>query len=107
MPEFVKVASVSDLPPGKVTPIAVGDKMIALCNVGGTFYALDNVCLHRDGPLGEGYLDGEKLECPWHGWTYDVRTGQPDHPGGHSVSAYEVRVEGDDVLVGWLMRPSS
>jgi len=47
------------------------------------------------------------ITCPWHGWTFDVRTGQPDHPGGHSISAYEVRIESEDVLVGWLRRPAT
>ena len=99
MPEFVKVASVSDLPPGKVTQIAVGDKMIALCNVDGTFYALDNVCLHRGGPLGEGYLDGDKLECPWHAWTFNVKTGALTFNPREKVLTYEVKIEGSDILV--------
>src|SRR3972149_2028417 len=99
MPTFVKVANVTDLPPGKARQFTVGEKMIALCNVSGTFYALDNVCLHRGGPLGEGYLDGEKLECPWHGWQYDVKTGAGGKSPDMKVASYEVKVEGSDVLV--------
>ena len=99
MPEFVKVAAVSDLPPGKAKSITVGEKMIALCNVDGTFYALDNVCLHRGGPLGEGYLDGDKLECPWHGWQFEVKTGCVSFNRKEKIPTYEVKVEGSDVLV--------
>jgi len=99
MAEFVKVANISDLPPGKVKSIAVGEKMIALCNVGGTFYALDNVCIHRGGPLGEGYLDGEKLECPWHGWQFEVKTGCVTFNPREKIPTYEVKIEGSDVLV--------
>lgn len=99
MPQFIKVAAISDLPPGKVMPVTVNDKMIALCNVAGTFYALDNVCLHRGGPLGEGYLDGEKLECPWHGWTFDVKTGAVTFNPREKVPTYPVKIEGDNILV--------
>ncbi|MBI2820095.1 MAG: non-heme iron oxygenase ferredoxin subunit [Acidobacteria bacterium] len=99
MPTFVRVASVSDLPPGKVKSITVGEKMIALCNVEGTFYALDNVCIHRGGPLGEGYLDGEKLECPWHGWQFEVKTGCVTFNPREKIPTYEVKVEGPDILV--------
>ena len=99
MAEFVKVAAVSDLPPGKVTQVAVGERMIAICNVDGTFYALDNVCVHRGGPLGEGYLDGDKLECPWHGWQFDVKTGCIAFNSREKVPTYEVKVDGSDILV--------
>ena len=99
MPEFVKVAAVTDLPPGKVKSITVGERMIALCNVEGTFYALDNVCIHRGGPLGEGYLDGDKLECPWHGWQFEVKTGCVAFNRKEKIPTYEVRIEGPDVLV--------
>ena len=99
MPEFVKVAAIADLAPGKVKQITVGDKMIALCNVDGTFYALDNVCIHRGGPLGEGYLEGEKLECPWHAWQFNVKTGCLVFNSRERVATYEVKIEGSDVLV--------
>ena len=99
MADFVRVAAVSEVEPGKVKPITVNGKTIALCNVGGTFYALDNVCVHRGGPLGEGHLDGNKLECPWHGWQYDVTTGTLAMDPGTKVPTFEVKVEGSDVLV--------
>jgi len=99
MPTFVKVAVVSDVAPGNMKEITVNDKTIALCNLDGKFYALDNICLHRGGPLGQGYLDGEKVECPWHGWQYDVKTGATVMNPGMQVATYEVKVEGSDVLV--------
>src|ERR1017187_5397708 len=99
MADFVRVAAVSEVEPGKVKQITVNGKTIALCNVGGTFYALDNVCVHRGGPLGEGYLDGDKVECPWHGWKYDVKTGTLAMDPGTKVATFEVKVEGSDVLV--------
>ncbi len=99
MAEFVRVASVSDVPPGKVVEVAANGKSIALCNVAGTFYALDNVCIHRGGPLGEGYLAGEKVECPWHGWRFDVKTGMTNANPGMKAATYEVKIEGNDVLI--------
>jgi len=105
MPKFVKVAKVHEIPPGTgKMVIGLFDKPIALFNVDGAFYAINQICPHRGGPLAEGSLQGSVVACPWHGWTFDVRTGKPDHPGGHSVSAYEVRVERDEIHVGWLKR---
>ena len=99
MAEFVKVAEVAEVAPGGVKQVTANRKTIALCNVGGQFYALDNECVHRGGPLGEGYLDGEKLECPWHAWQYDVHTGVVTMNPGAKVPTYPVKVEGSAVLV--------
>ena len=99
MPAFVRVAAVSEVAPGKVIQVNANGKALALCNVAGTFYALDNVCAHRGGPLGEGYMEGDQVECPWHGWHFDVKTGcMPMNPGTR-VPTYEVKVEGPDVMV--------
>ncbi len=99
MPTFVKVAAVAEVESGKVKTVNANGKTLALCNVEGTFYALDNVCLHRSGPLGEGVLDGHKLECPWHSWQYDVKTGAVVMNPSMKVPTYEVKIEGVDVLV--------
>jgi nitrite reductase/ring-hydroxylating ferredoxin subunit len=106
-PPFVKVATTEEIPEGSIRHILVHDKPMALCNVEGQFYAVNAVCPHMGGPLACGRLKGFVIACPWHGWTFDVRTGLPDHPGGHSISAYEVKMEGQDVLVGWLRRPGN
>lgn len=106
-PPLVKMAEVSEIPAGTVKHILVHDKPMALCNVEGSFYAINAICAHMGGPLSNGQLDGCVISCPWHGWTYDVRTGLADHPGGHSISAYEVRVDGNEIWVGWLKRSPS
>jgi nitrite reductase/ring-hydroxylating ferredoxin subunit len=104
-PNFIKVARVDELPAGH-GKLVMGpfEKPIALFNVGDRFYAINYICPHMGGPLGEGKLTGYVVACPWHGWTFDVRTGLPDHPGGHLVSAYEVKVEGNDIFIGWLKK---
>ena len=99
MPEFVKAAKVSDIPPGDARVVSVAGREIALCNVEGTFYAVDNTCPHRGGPLGEGFIDGTRLTCPWHGWQYDLTTGQNVLPLSAGVTCFAARIEGDDVLV--------
>ena len=99
MPEFLNAAKVSELKPGSAKVIEAGGKTIALCHAEGKFYALDNTCLHRGGPVGEGFIDGELITCPWHGWQYDVKTGQSTMNPGAKLACYETRIEGDDILV--------
>jgi nitrite reductase (NADH) small subunit len=98
MSTFSKACAVSDLAPGTAKLVAVDGKDIALFNVDGTFYALDNECPHRGGPLGEGDLEGCIVTCPWHAWQYDVRTGE-SITDDLKVARYDVKVEGGDVLV--------
>ena len=99
MADYVKVLSTSDLAEGQGKVVQAGDKAIAVFNVGGTVYAIDNTCLHRGGPLGEGELEGSVVTCPWHMWEYDVRTGEK--VGAPTVKAvtYPVQVEGPDIKV--------
>jgi 3-phenylpropionate/trans-cinnamate dioxygenase ferredoxin component len=99
MTDFVKVANLSELAPGSCKAIDVAGTMIALFNVGGTVYALDNTCLHQGGPLGEGTLEGDVVTCPWHMWDYNVRTGEKVGSPSLKVASYEVRVEGDEIKV--------
>ena len=98
MSTFSKACAVSDVAPGAAKLVAVDGKEIALFNVDGTFYALDNECPHRGGPLGEGDLEGCIVTCPWHAWQYDVRTGE-SITDDLKVARYDVKVEGGDVLV--------
>jgi nitrite reductase (NADH) small subunit len=95
----IPVAIRSDVQPGACRSIDVEGIGIALFNVGGTIYALDNTCPHAGGPLGEGTLNGVLVECPWHGWRYDVRTGErPENPD-FKVACFPVSVEGEVILV--------
>lgn len=70
------VANVADVPPGRGIEAVAGDRIVALFNVEGEFFALDGVCPHQGGPLGKGDLQGCILTCPWHGWQFDVRSGE-------------------------------
>jgi nitrite reductase/ring-hydroxylating ferredoxin subunit len=99
MADFVRIASKMEIPAGEARLFEVNGRQIAVFNTRKGFHAIDNVCRHQGGPLAEGELDGNVVTCPWHGWTYDVTTGvSPDDPDC-SVDRFEVRVEGDDVLV--------
>lgn len=99
MPQFVKAAKTSDLRPGEARAVEIAGKPLALCHVEGRVYAVDNTCLHRGGPLGEGFMDGATLTCPWHGWQYDVTTGACRNNPAARLATYETRIEGDDILV--------
>ncbi len=97
---LVTVARVDEVPPGTVKSVTAGDEPIALANCDGSFYATQGTCLHLEGPLGEGMLDeGCLLRCPWHGWTYDVRTGKNDFDLAIELRTYEVQVEDGEVKV--------
>src|SRR6058998_1637899 len=100
MGSFVRVAAVTDLQPGQGKVVEAGGQQIALFNCGGTFYAIDNTCLHRGGPLGEGMLEETMVTCPWHAWTYDVTTGVNTIDPNVRVKTYPVKVEGPNVYVG-------
>ena len=95
----VRVASKAEIPVGGSKVVEAGGKTIALFNSGGMFYAIDNTCVHRGGPLGEGNLTGTTVTCPWHGWEYDVASGVCQTDPSTKVQAFSVKVEGDDVLV--------
>ncbi len=99
MPDFVRVAGTTDLAPGTGTVAEISGQAIAVFNLDGTFYAFDNTCVHRGGPLGEGELEGEAVTCPWHGWQYNVKTGACINNPSASVKTYQVKVEGEDIKV--------
>lgn len=95
----VPVCRTDELAPGSVRHVKVGKRDIAVVRTAeGQVFALSNLCRHAFGPLGEGYLDGYTLICPWHGWRYDVRDGTTDHPNA-DVRTYPARVFGGEVLV--------
>jgi nitrite reductase (NADH) small subunit len=100
MSEFVKLATTAELPPaGEAREFEVGDRMICVANTGDGYSAMDNVCVHRGGPLGQGVVDGNKIVCPWHGWTFDVNTGAAMHDASARVHVFPLKIEGEDVLV--------
>ena len=94
----VKVAEVGDLAVGEGRVVETEGRTLALFNVDGTFYAIDNTCPHRGGPLGEGEIEGRVVTCPWHSWQYDVSTGE-SLTDDLKVACYPVKVEGDAVLL--------
>jgi 3-phenylpropionate/trans-cinnamate dioxygenase ferredoxin subunit len=100
MADFVRVASVGEFAdPGREI-VEVEDRLVALFHVGGKFYAIDDVCTHDGGPLGEGELDGFAVACPRHGAKFDIRDGRAlTMPATQPTVAHEVKVEGDDVFV--------
>jgi 3-phenylpropionate/trans-cinnamate dioxygenase ferredoxin subunit len=100
MSEFMKVAKVAGIPdPGKQL-VEVDDRLIVLFHVDGKFYAIDDVCTHDGGPLGEGELRGYDIACPRHGAKFDIRDGRHlTMPATEDTVAHEVKVDGDDVYV--------
>jgi nitrite reductase/ring-hydroxylating ferredoxin subunit len=99
MADFLKAIPLADLPSGQCTEVVVGGKPVALFNVEGRVFATSNVCLHRGGPLGQGMLSGHEVMCPWHAWTWDVRSGENTANPSLRIPSYEVKMEGGDVLV--------
>jgi nitrite reductase/ring-hydroxylating ferredoxin subunit len=95
----VRLAAVEDVPVGQGRVVEAEGKDLALFNVEGTFYALDNACAHRGGPLGEGDLEGRIVLCPWHAWRWDVTTGANANNPAVKMPCYAVVVDGDDVFV--------
>ena len=92
--------ALADLTPGRPTLVQAGATRVVLVRVGDHVHALGDVCAHRGGPLSGGKLSGMRLACPWHGWMYDVRTGECVLPGrGHRVASYAARVEAGEVWV--------
>lgn len=102
---FVPVAAVSDVAPGRATTIRLAGREIALFNVAGRFYALDNTCPHQGGPLAEGWTDDDSVTCPWHAWTFSLRDGQLTLGSHARVDTFEVRVQDDVVWVDPTPRP--
>lgn len=97
---FERAAATSDLPSGSVRVFQVNGRSIALANLNGTYYAVDNLCTHDNGPLGEGSLVDGDIECPRHGARFDVQTGAVRAlPAVRPVRTYPVQVEGDEVRV--------
>ena len=97
---FVKAARVSDIPPGRVRVVELEEEDVTLCNVDGEIYAIMNVCTHDGGPLGDGYLLGDEIECPRHGARFNVRTGEVKTlPAIIPIPTFKVKIEGDEIWI--------
>ena len=96
---MTKVARLADLPPDSTREVMVGERVFALCNTGGRLSALDGLCPHHGGPLGQGNVEDGRVICPWHMWEFDCRTGEFDRNSDLKLETYPVEVRGDDVFI--------
>ncbi|MEW6322300.1 MAG: Rieske 2Fe-2S domain-containing protein [Acidobacteriota bacterium] len=96
---FVPVGSLADFPAGAGRMVVVEGRHVAVFRLDDGLHAIDNLCLHRGGPLCDGPLEGGIVTCPWHGWSYDVRTGTLVQDGSVGVSRHEVCIDGDAVRI--------
>jgi nitrite reductase (NADH) small subunit len=96
---FLRASKKEEVPPGTIREFQLDGKTVAVANFDGKFFAINNVCLHRGGPLGQGELAGKTVTCPWHGWQYDVTTGKVVMNPAVGVECYPVELRGDDLFV--------
>lgn len=98
--KWVRLCGIAEAPPpGEVTEAEAEGVAVCLINLGGELSALDNWCPHRRGPLGQGWLERDCVVCPWHSWTFHVKTGEAEFPPNEKVEVFPLRVEDDDVLI--------
>jgi nitrite reductase/ring-hydroxylating ferredoxin subunit len=98
--KLIRAAALADVAPGVPRLVDADGTRVVLVRIGDQIHAIGDTCSHQGGPLSDGKLSGTRLACPWHGWMYDVRTGQCLFPGrGAAVPSYPVRVDGDTVVV--------
>jgi nitrite reductase (NADH) small subunit len=99
MTDFLDIAGTSEIPPGRVRAVKAEGRTIALYHTRHGFFASDNTCPHRGGPLAEGDIIGNEIVCPWHLWGFDIATGICAGNPEISINVHEVKVEGDRLLV--------
>ena len=98
--QWVKVCSLTEAPTsGNVIEAEVEGVGVCLANLNGTLSALDNICPHRNGPLGQGWIEGEAVICPWHSWAFNLKTGKAEYPEHARVNVIPLRIDGEDVLI--------
>ena len=101
MTTWQTVAKTGDIPPERVAVFQVGDHEVAVCNVNGEFYAIDDLCTHDGGSLDQGQLEADEIECPRHGARFNVTTGAAIQlPAFEPVDTHEVRIDGESIQVG-------
>ena len=96
---FVHVKPLAEIPPGSFVEMEQGEKSYAVANVDGQLFCIDGICPHAGGPLGQGFLSGDKIVCPWHGWEFDCHTGASDTDEDQNVATYPVVVKDGNVLI--------
>ncbi len=95
---FVKIAAANELVPGASKQITINGRKIALFNVDGNFYAIDDTCTHRGAPLSEGECEGNEVTCPWHGARFDLTSGAAlSPPASRGVASFKVQQVGDEI----------
>ena len=99
MGNMIRVGTKTDIGPGSSVKVEVGGKEVAVFNIDGNFYAIDDTCVHRGGPLSEGSVEEKIVTCPWHGWQYDVTTGGCLTNPTAQLTQYQVKVEGSDIFI--------
>ena len=93
------VGRIADFTPGQGRMVDVSGRHVAVFRLGDELFAIDNMCLHRGGPLCDGDIDNGVVTCPWHGWSYEIRTGTMVQDPRVGVSRHEIRLDGDNVAV--------
>lgn len=99
MPHWIEIAQTADVPAGTGKEFTVENRIVALFQVDGEFHAIDGICAHAGGPVGDGAVTGCIVTCPWHGWQYDVTTGAMCLNDQIHLESFPVKVEGETVLV--------
>ena len=100
MTDWVRVASLGEIPPGSVLGVEIDDEPVCLANADGEIYAIRDNCTHQDYPMHEGTIEGSEIECAWHGARFDLASGRATRlPALKPIRTYEVKVEGNDIFV--------
>ncbi len=100
MGQWTRLCALAEAPkPGSVMEAQAGGRWVCLANVDGELAAVDNLCPHREGPLGQGWLEGGAVVCPWHSWVFDLKTGESQYPVHERVDVFPLKIEADDVWV--------
>ncbi len=108
MEQWVRLCGVAEAPAeGTVMEAEADGVAVCLARICGELSAVDNWCPHRRGPLGQGWVEGNAVVCPWHSWTFDMRTGEAEFPVSERVAVFALRVEGEDVLIDLTNRPAA
>ena len=98
--DLIRIAARSDLPAcDKVKELYVNGRFVCIANVNGEICAMDNVCPHWGGPLGQGRIEDGKLVCPWHGWTFDPKTGETPRKANTRVCVHKITIDGEEVFI--------